>query len=313
MHWPGVQEKPWELLNLISCLAMQSSSAQVTMQSQNRKRAPAWTEWEVLDPIAVWGEESMLSELCSKRRNAKTFQKISEAMRDRGYIRDATQCRVKLKELRQEYHKTKESNGCSGTEPQTCHFYSELHAILGGAATTTPPLSVDSDDGVLSAMAEDFVDGEEEEDELEESKQHTVLPESQDLCLTLTEIPSQTNQAREGTSAAANVSSLPPPSQRPSQIRQQKKCTSNEIFSELMQSSGTDRAVWRDTIAEYRKVADEREERWQQEDQRRHEAMLGLLWDQMDMLWRLVVHEQQQDHRLPLQPLFNTLPPPQVT
>ncbi|EMP25706.1 Zinc finger and SCAN domain-containing protein 29 [Chelonia mydas] len=179
-----------------------SSSAQVTTQSQNRKRAPAWTEREVLDLITVWGEKSVPSELRSKRRNAKTFQKISEAMRDRGYIRDATQCRVKLKELRQVYQKTKESNGHSGTEPQTCCFYNELHAILWGATTTTPPLSMDSDNGVLSAMPEDFVDGEdeEEEDELEESTQHTVLPDSQDLFITLTEIPSQPNQAEEGTS-----------------------------------------------------------------------------------------------------------------
>ncbi|XP_077667047.1 uncharacterized protein LOC144261405 [Eretmochelys imbricata] len=238
-----------------------SSSAQVTMQSQNRKRAPAWTEREVLDLISVWGEESVLSELRSKRRNAKTFQKISEAMMDRGYRRDAMQCYVKLKELRQAYQKTKESNGCSMTEPQTCHFYAELHAILGGAATTIPPLSMDSDDGVLSAMPEDFADGEEEEeeDELEESMQHTVLPDSQDLFITLTEIPSQPNQAREGTSAA-NVSSLPPMSQRLSQIRQQKNRTRDEMFSELMQLSGTDRAqqnVWRDTVAQYRKMANE--------------------------------------------------------
>ncbi|EMP36734.1 Zinc finger and SCAN domain-containing protein 29 [Chelonia mydas] len=172
------------------------------MQSQNRKRAPAWTEWEVLDLIAVWGEESVLSELRSKRRNAKTFQNISEAMRDRSYSRDATQCCVKLKEIRQAYQKTKESNGHSRTEPQTCRFYAELHAILGRANTTTPPLSVDSDDGVLSAMPEDFADGEDEEreDELEESAQHTVLPDSQDLFITLTEIPSQPNEAGEGTS-----------------------------------------------------------------------------------------------------------------
>ncbi|EMP28132.1 hypothetical protein UY3_14782 [Chelonia mydas] len=39
-------------------------------------------------------------------------------MRNRGYSRDATQCRVKLKELRQAYQKTKESNGRSGTEPR---------------------------------------------------------------------------------------------------------------------------------------------------------------------------------------------------
>ncbi|XP_074803668.1 uncharacterized protein LOC141984491 [Natator depressus] len=288
-----------------------SSSAQVTMQSQNRKRAPAWTEREVLDPIAVWGEESMLSELRSKRRIAKTFQKISEAMRDRGYSRDATQYCVKFKELRQAYQKTKESNRRSRTEPQTCRFYAELHAILGGVTTTTPSLSVDSDNGVLSAIPEDFADGEdeEEEEEPEESTQHTVLPDSQDLFLTLTEIPSQPNQAGEGTSAAANISSFPPPSQRLSQISLRKKRTHDEMFSDLMQFSGTDRAVWRDTIAEYRKVANEREERWWQEDQRRHEAMLELLQDQTDMLRRLVeVHERQQDHRLPLQALFNRPP-----
>ncbi|EMP33895.1 hypothetical protein UY3_08979 [Chelonia mydas] len=124
-------------------------------------------------------------------------------MRDRGYSRDATQCRVKLKELRQAYQKTKESNRCSGTEPQTCRFYAELHSILGGAAaTTTPPLSVDSDDGVLSTMAEDFADGEyeEEKDKLGGSTQYTVLPDSQDLFITLTEIPSQPNEAGKGTS-----------------------------------------------------------------------------------------------------------------
>ncbi|XP_074818763.1 zinc finger and SCAN domain-containing protein 29-like [Natator depressus] len=215
-------------------------------------------------------------------------------MRDRGYIRDATQCRVKLKELRQAYQKTKESNGRSGTEPQTCHFYAELHAILGGAATTTPPQSMDSEDGILSAMAEDFAD-EEEEDELGESTQHTVLPDSQDLFITLTEIPYQPNEAREGTSAA-NVLSLPPPSQRLSQIRRRKKRTRVEMFSELMQSSSTDRAVWRDTIAEYRTVADEREERWRQEDQRRHEETLGILRDQTDMLWHLST-DKNAEHR----------------
>ncbi|EMP40234.1 Glutathione S-transferase 3 [Chelonia mydas] len=40
--------------------------------------------------------------------------------------------------------------------------------------------------------------------------------------------------------AAANVSSLPPLSQRLSQIRRRKKRKCDEMFSELMQSSGTE-------------------------------------------------------------------------
>ncbi|XP_050819352.1 uncharacterized protein LOC127055866 [Gopherus flavomarginatus] len=244
MHWPGRQEKPCERLNFISCLASvesspaqvttQSSSAQVTMQSpENRKRAPAWTAREVLDLTAVWGEDSVLTELRSKRRNEKTFEQISKAMMQRGHTRDSVQCCVKVKELRQAFQKTKEANGRSGAGLKTCPFYAELHAILGGSATTTPPLSMDSKVGVILAMPEDSADGEdeeeEEEDELAESTQHSILPNSQELFLTLMELPSQPaqatspdNEAMEGTSAA-HFSSLPTPSRRLSQIRWWKK------------------------------------------------------------------------------------------
>uniref|UniRef100_A0A452J662 Myb/SANT-like DNA-binding domain-containing protein n=1 Tax=Gopherus agassizii TaxID=38772 RepID=A0A452J662_9SAUR len=146
------------------------------MQSpENRKRAPAWTAWEVLDLIAIWGEDSVLTELRSKRRNEKIFEKISKAMMEKGHTRDSVQCRVKVKELRQAYQKTK---GRSGSGPKTCRFYTELHAILGGSATTTPPLSVDSQVGVvISAMPEDSADREDgEEDELAETTQDPFSP-----------------------------------------------------------------------------------------------------------------------------------------
>ncbi|XP_065454584.1 serine/threonine-protein kinase TAO2-like [Chrysemys picta bellii] len=255
------------------------------MQADNRKRAPAWTVREVLDLIAIWGEDSVLAELRSKRRNAKTFEKISKSMMERGHNRDSDQCRVKVKELRQAYQKTKEANGRSGSEPRTCRFYAELHAILGGTATTTPPVTVDSWAWIVSsATPEDSADGEEEEeeeeeDELAESTQHSVLPNSQDLFLSLTEVPSQPSQASiqdhdpmEGTSAAANSSSLPPPSRRLSQIRRRKKKTRDEMFAEIMESSRSDRAhlnEWKETVSKYRKEASEREDmRDQHEDMR---------------------------------------------
>ncbi|XP_065438445.1 SRRM2 protein homolog rsr-2-like [Chrysemys picta bellii] len=321
------------------------------MQADNRKRAPAWTVREVLDLITIWGEDSVLAELRSKRRNAKTFEKFSKGMMERGHNRDSDQCRVKVKELRQAYQKTKEANGRSGSEPRTCRFYAELHAILGGAATTTPPVIVDSGSGIVSsATPEDSADGgeEEEEDELAESTQHSVLPNSQDLFLSLTEVPSQPSQASiqdpdpmEGTSAAANSSSLPPPSRRLSQIRRRKKKTRDEMLAEIMESSRSDRAhlnEWKETVSNYRKEASEREdrrdqredmrdqredrrdqreerrdardERWRQEDQRRQDATQGLLREQTDMLRRLVeLQERLQENRLPLQPLY---PPPHV-
>ncbi|XP_065409181.1 SRRM2 protein homolog rsr-2-like [Chrysemys picta bellii] len=310
------------------------------MQADNRKRAPAWTVREVLDLIAVWGEDSVLAELRSKRRNAKTFEKISKGMMERGHNGDSEQCRVKVKELRQAYQKTKEANCRSGSETRTCRFYAELHAILGGAATTTPPVFVDSGSGIVSsATPEDSADGgeeeDEDEDELAESTQHSVLPNSQDLFITLTEVPSQASQAStqdsdpmEGTSAAANSSSLPPPSRRLSQIRRRKKRTRDDMFSEIMESSRSDRAhvnEWKETVSKYRKEVSEREERrdqreerrdqreerrdarderWRQEDQRMKDATLGLLR-------RLVeVQERLLENRLPLQPLFHPPPSP---
>ncbi|KAM9169481.1 uncharacterized protein ACDP82_014223 [Pangshura tecta] len=343
MHWPGRQEKPRELLKFISCLpSLESSSAQVTMQSpENRKRAPAWTAREVLDLIAIWGEDSVLTELHSKRRNEKVFERISKAMMEKGHSRDSVQCRVKVKELRQAYQKTKEANGRSGTGPKTCRFYAELHAILGGCATTTPPLSVDSKVGVvISAMAEDYADGEDdderEEDKLAESTQHSVSPNSQELFLTQMELPSQPsqatipdNEAMEGTSAE-NFSSIPTPSRRLSQIRRRKKKMREEMFSEIMEMTRNEKAhlnEWKDVVAKYRKDASDREdrrdqgedrrdaqderrdardERWRYEDQRWRDATVGLLRDQTDMLQRLVeLQERQQDHRVPLQPLYN--------
>ncbi|XP_053897023.1 uncharacterized protein LOC128843913 [Malaclemys terrapin pileata] len=244
-------------------------------------------------------------------------------MMEGGHNRDSDQCRVKVKELRQAYQKTKEANGRSGSEPQTCRFYAELHTVLGGAATTTPPLTFDSEVGIISsATPEDSADGEEEEEEdkLAASTQHSILPNGQDLFLSLTEVPSQPSQASiqdhdpmEGTSAAANFSSLPPPSQRLSQIRRRRKRTRDEMFTKIMECTRNERAhlnEWKDTVSKFRKDASECEVMRDARDERWQAATLGLLRDQTDMLWHLVeLQERQQDNRLPLQPLYNHPPP----
>ncbi|KAM9143825.1 uncharacterized protein ACDP82_007538 [Pangshura tecta] len=288
---------PRENLNSFSCLAslnriswldivassaamamMQSSPAEESMQSQSRKRAPAWTDREVLDLISVWGDESVLSELCSKKRNAKIYEKVSKAMADRGYSQAATQCRVKIKDLRQGYQKIKAANGCSGAQPQTCRFYEALHAILGGSATTATPASVDSDDGILSTASSSamFADREDEEGDEEEeavdSAYNADFPDSQDLFITLTEIPYQPSPAvtpdpesGEG-SVAATVSRPVPasPSQRLAQIRRRKTRTRtrDEMFADLTGCSRAEEAQqsqWRENLSRYQGSHSERE------------------------------------------------------
>ncbi|XP_074820955.1 uncharacterized protein LOC141994617 [Natator depressus] len=281
-----------------------------------------------MDLIAVWGDESVLAELHSKRQNTKIFENISNGMKDRGYNRDPQQCRVKIKKLRKAYQKTREANGRSGSEPQTCCFYDELHAILGDAATTTPTLCFDSVEGAGGNTEVGFGGDEDDDDEevVDSSQQgsgETGFPNSQDLFITLDldPVPPEPTQGGlpdpeggEGTSAAY-VS----PSQRLAKIRRRKKRTRDEMFSDLMLSSHTDRAqqnTWRQTMSECRRRQYDREERWWAEDgrwcqlaERRQESMLRLLEDQTHMLQHMVKQQERQpEHRPPLQPLCNQPP-----
>ncbi|XP_053891202.1 uncharacterized protein LOC128840795 [Malaclemys terrapin pileata] len=202
------------------------------MESQDRKRAPSWTEREVRDLLAIRGDESVLAELCSSKRNDKILEKVSKAMKDKGHNWDAQQCRVKIKELRQAYHKAREANGRSGAEPQKCRFYAELHVILGGAATTTPTVCYDSVNGeTRNREAGSGYEEDEDEDNVDSSQQQgsgeTGFPNSQDMFITLDLEPVTPEltqgmlpdpEGRQGTSAA-NV----PPSQRLTKIRRRKQ------------------------------------------------------------------------------------------
>ncbi|XP_065434800.1 myb/SANT-like DNA-binding domain-containing protein 2 [Chrysemys picta bellii] len=238
------------------------------MESQDRKRAPAWTEREVRDLLAIWGDEAVIAELRSSKRNGKVLEKISKAMKDRGHNRDTQQCRVKIKELRQAYHKAKEANGRSGAEPQTCRYYAELHAILGGAATTTPTVCYDSLTG--ETHREDGSGNEKDEDggtvgsSQQQGSGETGFPNSQDMFVTLDLEPvtPELTQDPQGTqeTSAANVS----PSQRLMNIRKRKRRTRDDMFTELQMSSHADRAqqnAWRQSMSETRKAQYEREER----------------------------------------------------
>ncbi|EMP39009.1 hypothetical protein UY3_03776 [Chelonia mydas] len=98
-------------------------------------------------------------------------EKISKGMMDRGYNRDPQQCCMKIKELRQAYQKPKGATSLSVSEPQSCRFYDELHAILGSAPTTTPPQSVDTCKGGVSHNRDEDFGNEEDEEEEEDSTQ----------------------------------------------------------------------------------------------------------------------------------------------
>ncbi|XP_065450114.1 uncharacterized protein LOC135983242 [Chrysemys picta bellii] len=259
-------------------------------------------------------------------------------MKDRGHNRDAQQCRVKIKELRQAYHKAREANGRSGAELQTCCFYAELHAMLGGAATTTTIVCFDSINGESrnreAGLGYEEDDDEDNEDSSQQGSGETSFPNNQDMFITLDLEPVTPELTQgvlpdpEGTqgTSAANVS----PSQRLVKIRMRKRRTRDDMFSELQVSSHADRAqqnAWRQSMSECKKAQYEREERWRAESRdeqskwraeegkwrqladRRQELMLRLLEHQTEMLQHMVeLQERQQEQRPPLQPLCNQQP-----
>ncbi|EMP38714.1 hypothetical protein UY3_04033 [Chelonia mydas] len=65
-------------------------------------------------------------------------------MTERGHDWDTLQCRVKVKELWNAYHKAQEANHCFGAAPMSCWFYKELDAVLGGDPTSTAKATVDT-------------------------------------------------------------------------------------------------------------------------------------------------------------------------
>ncbi|EMP30733.1 Zinc finger protein with KRAB and SCAN domains 2 [Chelonia mydas] len=140
------------------------------------RRFPVWSNGEVLDLINVWGEEAVQSQLRSSRRNYDTFGTISRDMMEKGHDRDALQWRVKVKELRNAYHKAHEANSHSGAAPVTCRFYKKLDAILGGAPTSTPSTTMDTSEPSSTRQEEEDQSGSEGAEAEED------IPESLDAC-----------------------------------------------------------------------------------------------------------------------------------
>ncbi|XP_065447019.1 zinc finger and SCAN domain-containing protein 29-like [Chrysemys picta bellii] len=207
------------------------------------KRAPAWSNGELLDLISVWGEEAVQSQLRSSRRNYDTFGKVSKDMMERGHDRDALQCRIKVKELRSAYRKARDANGRSGAPPATCRFYKELDAILGVNPTSTPSTTMDTSEPVRGeGEEENGSDGGGPDGDTPES----LEPCSQEL-FSSQEEGSQSQrpvlgggQTEEQVPAASTLRpqpSLLSPAQRLQRLRKTPRKSKDDMLQEVMRQS----------------------------------------------------------------------------
>ncbi|EMP40699.1 Ras-related protein Rab-40C [Chelonia mydas] len=170
MYKPG----KWAILCASQAWSTLSESYPVTMPPLTR-RSPVWSSGDLLALISVWGEEAVQSQLPPSHRNYDTFGQISRDKMERGHDRDALQCRIKVKELRNAYC---EANHCSGAAPSTCHFYKELDAIHGGDPTSIPRTIIDTSESSATRQGEE----EEQQSGSEGAEVEEDTPESLDAC-----------------------------------------------------------------------------------------------------------------------------------
>ncbi|XP_065432142.1 zinc finger and SCAN domain-containing protein 29-like [Chrysemys picta bellii] len=267
------------------------------------KRAPAWSNGELLDLISVWGEEAVQSQLRSSRRNYDTFGKVSKDMMERGHDRDALQCRIKVKELRSAYRKARDANGCSGAPPATCRFYKELDAILGVNPTSTPSTTMDTSEPVGGGEEEE----EEEENGSDGGGPDGDTPESLEPCsqelFSSKEDGSQSQrpvfgggQTEEQVPAASTLRpqpSLLSPAQRLQRLRKRPRKSKEDMLQEVMRQS----------IKENEKAQDwrERESRICQENaahrQQSTDRLISILERQADAIQELVAMQKEEQYR----------------
>ena len=62
-----------------------------------------WTNDKVATIIDIWANVEIQGQLDGMRRNKKVYERISEEMAARGFVRTFKQCRNKIKWLKHEY------------------------------------------------------------------------------------------------------------------------------------------------------------------------------------------------------------------
>ena len=104
----------------------------------------AWADQEVLKLVELWGEDSVQEQLEGCKRNSQVYDRIAREMQIAGFDRTGQQCRDKMKKLRSEYRKIKDSNSRTGESRSKWKFFECMDAILGCKPSTRPPVVLDT-------------------------------------------------------------------------------------------------------------------------------------------------------------------------
>ena len=124
-------------------------------------RGNIWSEEEVHALIAIWGEKEIQAQLDGATRNKKVFDKIAEQLTELGFARTGHQCREKIKKLKSDYRRAKDSNNLTGRGRSILIYFTELDAILGCRPTSAPDCVV----GSMATVEQEQVESHKQPDE----------------------------------------------------------------------------------------------------------------------------------------------------
>ena len=119
----------------------QVASHIMSTTATNTSRGFSWSDNEVRELIAIWGEDKIQQELDGAVRNQVN---IATKMQQKGYERDWQQCKTKIKNLKKEYRQVKDNNGQTGRGRKTCKFFKELDYIFGHRPASAPDVLLDT-------------------------------------------------------------------------------------------------------------------------------------------------------------------------
>ncbi|XP_019339657.2 translation initiation factor IF-2 [Alligator mississippiensis] len=128
--------------------------SQAQGSAQARHRGPGWRHEEVIDLLAIWGQETTLRQFAQgQQRNEHIYRAIATQMAARGHSKTWQQCRTKAKGLRQEFYAARGASRRSRTQRFPMPYYQELARILGLTATKPPGYPVASRGGAEPVAA----------------------------------------------------------------------------------------------------------------------------------------------------------------
>ena len=110
-----------------------------------------WSADEIKVLLNLWAEPGVQEQLRSTQRNERVFAQLSSELATHGFDKTTSQCRFKIKQLKQKYKHVREQKD---SKKQRSRWFAMLDKVLGRCEPQTEV--VDSDQQDLSETEEDL-------------------------------------------------------------------------------------------------------------------------------------------------------------